>query len=515
MPNEKSLPPGSGDLSPEAYDAVLRNDMASFVRLVFRILHGGQAPEWAPYLDLVAAVLERVVWGEERRLIITMPPRALKSLCVSVALSAFYLGHFPRGEILNISYGNALSSELGEFVRKVMLSPEYKRIFSTRLASDRQPPVLLRTTEGGSRRGTSIDGAATGFGCDLMVFDDPQKALETLSDAIRKSTNVAFENTFLSRANDPKSCRIVVVQQRMHEDDFVGHVQSLGDQWTVINLPAIAEDEEEIPYQTFLGEHVYRRAAGESLHPKRFPTQVYEAIRRASGEAIWSTQYQQRPAPAGGGLIDIGEFKLYGPEEKPLSFERIVQSWDTANKVEEWNDFSVCLTFGLKDGHAFLLDILRKRLTYPDLRAAVVEQAILHKATTILIEDKASGTQLIQELQRAGKSGIVACTPVGDKKMRMSQNTNPIRNGNVHVPVAAAFMSEFNHECVVFPNGRHRDQIDALSQALDHIFAVRVVAQGFLDFYAWELKLAGVPGYENARGPSEEALKYGRGDGSW
>lgn len=475
-------------LPADALIVLARNDFAVFARIVFGILRPNEKLLWAPYLDLISAYLTKIVWGDLRNLMILMPPRHLKTILVSVALSAFFLGHFPSSEVMNVSYGQGLANTFGRMVRRVMMSPIYRRIFGDVLASKNQPPHELRTAAGGVRRGTSIDGTATGLGCDLMVFDDPQKALEGLSDAVRQSTNAAYENTFVSRQNDPKTSRKVLVMQNLHEDDFAGHILQLGEMWEVLRLSAIAEIDEEIPYDTFLGQRIFRRREGEPLHPARFSVEDLAQRRASVGEAIWSTQYQQRPSPAGGGLINISEFRLYGPQERPIVFDRIVQSWDTAIKVEQWNDFSVCLTFGMKDGHAFLIDIFRQRVIYPDLRAAVVDQAQRHQATTILIEDKASGSQLIQELQRAGKSGIVPCMPVGDKKMRMSQSTNPIRGGFIHVPVDAAFMQEFRHECAMFPNGRYCDQVDALSQALDHMFAVRTEGQGFLEYYESEMR---------------------------
>lgn len=479
------------DLPTEALLVLARNDFTVFARIVFKILRPRDKLLWAPYLDLVAALLGKVATGEIPKLMILMPPRHLKTILVSVALSAFYLGHTPSAEIMNVSYGQDLANEFGEMVQRVMKSPIYRRIFGNVLAPRNQPPHELRTSAGGIRRATSRNGMATGLGCDLIVFDDPQNAKEGLSDAVRRSTNSAYENTFVSRQNDPKSTRSVLVMQRLHEDDFAGNILSRDPDWKVVTLSAIAEIDEEIPYETFLGPQVFRRKEGEPLHPDRFPLDLLIKQRAVVGEAIWATQHQQRPAPADGGIINTREFKPYGTDEKPIVFDRIVQSWDTANKIEQWNDYSLCLTFGIKDGHAYLLDIYRKRVQYPDLKAAVVELARHFQATTILIEDKQSGTQLIQELQRAGFSGIVPCMPVGDKKMRMSQSTSPIRNGFVHVPVDAAFMAEFLHECTVFPKGRYCDQIDALSQALDYIFAVRMMGQGFLDFYEAELRAGG------------------------
>ncbi|MDP3493801.1 MAG: terminase family protein, partial [Hyphomonadaceae bacterium] len=263
-------------LPPQMAAAVMRGDLATFFRMVvWRVLKPHERLLWAPFMDLLCAYLQAVAEGKINRLIITVPPRFGKSLVGSVALPAYFLGHNPAAEVMAISYSHELARQFGELTRRVMASPEYQALFNVRLVSNKASPMLLKTTEGGSRRATSIDGSATGMGAHLMVFDDPQKPGEMLSDAIRRSTNSAYENTFISRQNDPRNVRIVIIMQRTHEEDFVGHVLSLGggDGWTVVNLPAIAEADETWTYNTFLGQHTWVRKEGESLHPERFPVE--------------------------------------------------------------------------------------------------------------------------------------------------------------------------------------------------------------------------------------------------
>lgn len=478
-------------------DTVLRNNLAAFIQASFAEVVPGVKLVWHPYLDLIASRLNDVVHGRIKNLIVTMPPRHLKSMCVSVAMPAYFLGHNPSADVMVVSYGQDLAKKFAEDTRTVMASDFYRRIFATRLASLRQSVHVLKTTRGGVRRATSIDGAATGVGADLLIFDDPQKPNEALSDAVRRSTNEAYENTFLSRRNDPATCRIVIVMQRLHEDDFVGHVKSLGGEWELLNLPAIAEEDETYYFETFLGRHKYQRKEGEALHPMRVPVPELELIRAQIGEASWATQYMQRPAPAGGGIVKLGWFKRYAPHEQPASFDRIVQSWDTANKINEWNDYSVCTTWGAKDGRFYLLHVLRKRFLYPDLKPAVIQQAQMHNATIVLIEDHASGTQLIQDLTRDNFSKFQACQPAKDKRMRMSDQTAPIENGFVYLPHEAYWLPEYEHELMVFPNGKFDDQVDSTSQAL-----------GFLNS---ELTPAVIIHYAN-RARDELGLEYVNGE---
>ena len=460
---DRSLPP------PLVLDAILRTDFASFLRAAYVEMTPGGALIWNEYLDLICARLAKVVTGETRNLILSIPPRHLKSICVSAALPAFFLGHHPTGEVLAVSYGQELAKKFAEDTRKIMLSDFYTRIFDTRLAGGRQPVHALRTLQGGIRRATSIDGAATGIGADLMIFDDPQKPNETPSEAIRRSTNQAYENTFLSRRNDPATCGTVIVMQRLHEDDFVGHVLGLGGDWEVLNLPAVAEEDEAYAYETCMGRFVYRRKEGVALHPARVPMAELNLIRTQMGEAVWASQYMQRPAPAGGGLVKTDWFKRYGPADLPTEFSRVVQSWDTASTIAQWSDYSVCTTWGINDRRIYLLNVFRKRLLYPDLKRAVVEQMEIHRANEVFIEDHASGTALIQDLRKDGFGKVQGRKPQGDKQMRMANQTAQIENGMVYIPAEAPWLAEYLHELTVFPNGKYDDQVDSTSQALDAI----------------------------------------------
>jgi predicted phage terminase large subunit-like protein len=190
-------------------------------------------------------------------------------------------------------------------------------------------------------------------------------------------------------------------------------------------------------------------------------------IRRTIGEYNFAGQYQQAPAPLGGGLVKPHWFKRYRPDELPERFERVVQSWDTANKASELSDFSVCTSWGILGRDAYLLDVLRRRVEYPALKRAVVAEYARLKPDVVLIEDRASGTQLIQELLALGLHDVTRYRPQSDKVMRMHAQTAAIENGLVHLPQAAPWLGEYLHELAVIPGGRHDDQVDATAQFLD------------------------------------------------
>jgi predicted phage terminase large subunit-like protein len=360
------------------------------------------------------------------------------------------------------------------------MSPWYRRIFPTRVAPHRQAVQEFITTRQGYRLATSTGGVLTGRGADFILIDDPLKPDEALSDAQRKTANDWFSHTLYSRLNDKRSGAIVIIMQRLHEDDLVGHVLTQ-EPWEVVCFPAIAEADEEHRIETIWGPRCFRRWQGEALHPEREPLDTLERIRRTIGEYNFACQYQQSPAPAGGGLVKAEWFKRYRENERSERFDRIVQSWDTANKATELNDFSVCTTWGVKGKNLFLLAVFRRRLEYPALKRAARDQQNSFEADVVLIEDKASGTQLIQELIADGCHGITRYQPDCEKIMRLHAQTALIENGFVHIPETAPWLAEYLHEMSVFPKGKHDDQVDSTAQFLDW-FKKPFPGQGLFEF---------------------------------
>jgi predicted phage terminase large subunit-like protein len=211
--------------------------------------------------------------------------------------------------------------------------------------------------------------------------------------------------------------------------------------WEVVRLPAIAEEDEDYRVETVLGRQSFGRRTGEALHPEREPPAMLEQLRRAIGEYNFAGQSQQAPSPQGGGMVKAAWFRSYAPNERPEKFDRIVQSWDTANKASELSDFSVCTSWGIKGKDLYLLHVLRKRMEYPELKRAVREQCEAFEASVVLIEDKASGTQLIQELVGQGLHAATRYQPQSDKIMRMHAQTAMIENGFVRLPKEAAWLA--------------------------------------------------------------------------
>ena len=399
----------------------------------------------------------------------------------SIAFPAWCLGHDPSAQILCVSYAGELADKLARDCRLIMMSRWYQRIFPTRLAPHRQAVQEFLTTRQGYRLATSNGGVLTGRGADIILIDDPLKPEEALSDTQRRAANEWFSHTLYSRLNDKRNGAIVIIMQRLHEDDLVGHVLAQ-EPWEIVRFPAIAEEHEVHRIETILGPQAFTRRRGEALHAAREPLDTLARIRHTIGEYNFAGQYQQCPAPLGGGLVKEQWFKRYGENDRPETFDRIVQSWDTANKATELSDFSVCTTWGIKGKNLYLLSVLRKRLEYPALKRAVREQQSLFDADVVLIEDKASGTQLIQELITEGFHRVTRYQPDCDKIMRLNAQTGLIENGFVYIPQKASWLAEYLHELTVFPKGKHDDQVDSTAQFLDW-FKRPFPGQGIFEYY--------------------------------
>lgn len=455
------------NLSANEYRAVLRQDLCAFIERSFYELNPTSIfhPNW--HIECVASKLESCRRGEATRLIINQPPRSLKSHCASVAFPAYLLGKDPTTQVLCVSYGQDLANKHALDCRAVMSSRWYEAVFPrTRLSPSRQAVDEFMTTQRGFRLSTSVGGVLTGRGADFIIVDDPLKPEEALSETQRNAVNEWYEHTLYSRLNDKKKGCIIIVMQRLHEDDLVGHVLEQ-EPWEIVRLPAIAEEDETFEIPTPYGVRRFQRRAGEALHPDRESVDTLSRIRSTLGEYSFAGQYQQAPAPLGGGLVKAEWFRTYSTRETLPKFEMILQSWDTANKPTELSDYSVCTTWGVKEKRLYLLQVFRKRLSYPDLKRAVREQAEAFNARTVLIEDRASGTQLVQELIGEGMHGVERYNPEMDKVMRMNSVTSSIENGFVLLPDQAPWLKEYVHELTVFPNGKYDDQVDSTSQALD------------------------------------------------
>jgi predicted phage terminase large subunit-like protein len=446
----------------EDLDAALRLRFDMFLMMVHYTVNPGK-----PYLDNwhIDAMVFRaneIMRGNVKRLIVNVPPRNLKTLTFNVALSAFMLGHDPRLRIFCISYGERLAEDHAALFRKVIESDWYQRMFPA-MRIRRMANHEFFTTQGGFRRWTSISGAITGMGGDVFIIDDPLKPEDAMSDVKRTAVNHWFGGTLLSRLDNKDKGIIIVAMQRLHLDDLTGYLIRETVGWDHLELPAIAITAQEIP----IGKgRSYTRKVGEVLHPAFESESALKLQRDSMGPVQFSAQYQQRPVPIEGSLLDPDWFCYYDELPEPNEKSFIIQSWDTASKDGLASSYSVCTTWLIQSGNFYLKHICRMKLNFPALRDMALSLAAEHKPRYILIEDASTGPALAAELNTVRPAIIQLVKPDQDKRVRLFTQQAMFTAGRVWFPRQAPWLRVFLEELLSFPEGVYSDQVDSLSQAL-------------------------------------------------
>lgn len=457
----------SSNSTEEIVDAILRDNFPMFLRRCFETLNPGSEfePNW--HLEAMAVRLEWVRRGEINRLVINLPPRYLKSLTVSIAFTAFLLGHNPGLRIYVVSYGNELAAKHGADFRLIVESAWYRRAFpNMKIAKSTDEEVV--TTKRGFRKNASTGGALTGLGADIFIIDDPQKAVEALSDKRRKWLTRWFSNTLISRLDDKRKGAIIIVTQRMHIDDLTAHVLRTSKQWEVLRVPAIADVAKDIAIGD--GEdQIYHRKEGEALQPERETLEMLRDLERQD-PYTFAAQYQQSPIPVGGAMIKRESLRYYTKDELPERSDgaKIIQSWDTAAKDGASNDWSACTTWLVYAKIYYLLELTRGRYEYPQLRDVAVRLVQQYTPDLVLIEDTYTGTALAQELSDLVKEPIKPVPVHGNKVGRLFVEQRKFQTGCVRFPKDASFLPELEAELLAFPDGKHDDQVDSITQALTY-----------------------------------------------
>jgi len=253
--------------------------------------------------------------------------------------------------------------------------------------------------------------------------------------------------------------------QRLHQNDLAGELLERGG-WCELRLPAVSCDEDLIPIG---GGRLYRRPAGAVLHPLRQSIETLNAVKMEIGSTAFAAQYLQDPVPAEGNIVKVDWLRTYDPALVDTSQGKIVQSWDTAMKVEERHDWSVCITALVRRREVYILDVWRQRVEFTGLWKAVQRQSHEWNPNAILIEDAGSGTALIQRLRNENPDGVpspIARRPKIDKFSRLDAASSMIEAGDLRLPPEAPRLAGFKQELLGSPSARHDDQVDALSQLL-------------------------------------------------
>lgn len=460
--------------------AILRTDFRRFIQKVFKTLNPGSdyCDNW--HISAIAHLLGKVQSGQTKRVLITQPPRSLKSITTSVAWVAWYLGQNPSKTFICISYSQDLAADLSNKFKIVVQSQWYKDLFSrTRFSSISEGEA--KTTKGGGRITTSIGGTLTGRGADIVIIDDPLKAEDAASVTARTRVIDWYQGTLMSRLNNQKHGAIIVVMQRLHEDDLAGHILDMGNEdsknsafiganWEHLDLPAIAVENQSIAISN---NRIYYRNEGDLLHPAREGQNELARLKRELGSQRFSAQYQQRPIPLEGNLIKRNWFRRYNKSEimilKSKPYARIVQSWDIATSTAETADWSVCTTWLKYESNHYLLDVLRVRRVFPDLKRLIVDHALQFTAQNVLIEQNGLGLPIYQDLYTHPPLGFPR--PIGikakeDKLVRMEAQSATIENGHVFLPSDSQWLDTYLRELMAFPTSKYDDQVDSTSQYL-------------------------------------------------
>lgn len=415
--------------------------------------------------------LEELREGKIKKLMVFTPPQHGKSELVSRRYPAYLLGRDPRLQVAGCSYSADLAGRFNREIQRIIDDPLFTKIFpktrlnSTNVVSDlrgswlRNSEIFEIVDFGGSYKSVGVGGPLTGNKVDVGIIDDPIKdRLEAQSVTFRNRLWEWYLDVFCARLHNES--KVLLTMTRWNEDDLAGRILSNEKDWEVISFPAIKEDSVC---------EIDKRQIGEALWPSRHSKEKIEAL-RALSERTYISMYQQRPSPAEGGLIKRKDLKYYSRTGRPETFDTVIQSWDCSFKDLSTSDFVVGQVWGKVGVNSYLLDMVRGRWSFTE----TIKQFMLldekypdcdHK----FVEDKANGTAVIDVL-KSKIAGIVPVEPEESKESRATAVSYVIEAGNVYIPDDENWSAEFVEELAMFPNGKHDDMVDAMTQALNKLY---------------------------------------------
>ena len=451
------------DDDPLAFRAVLATDLLAFLERAFREIDPRGALHVADYVLYLSDVLQHVADGKDSRVILSLPPRHLKSILASIVWPAWLLGQDPKLRIAVISHSQAFARDLSLKALRLIESDFYRDVFPrTRLRDDRRQAIDFETSQSGGRYAASFETGITGRGFDLIIVDDPISAHAVHSSAERDRVNETFDTMVASRLDDPLRGAIVVVGQRLHENDLSGYLLAKGG-WKHVCLPLIAEETTTLQ----IGSRLWVRNKGDVLLPALWPPHIIRQRRAEVGEAIFSAQYQQNPSAAIGELIKPEHVRKF--DELPPSANRCILSWDTAVKTGPNASFTVCLVLATDGKRHYVVDVLRARLDPVQARDAALRLIVQYSPRTILIEDASSGPGLAKMLEEHHHRCELWPTAGMSKEERLEPHLHMFSAGRVLIKNNEPWTTDLANEWLRFPFGRHDDQVDAMTQYLNWV----------------------------------------------
>jgi predicted phage terminase large subunit-like protein len=418
--------------------------------------------------------LEAVEAGAIKRLMIFMPPQHGKSATSSILFPTWAIGRKPTRSVIFATYNQDYADDFGRKVRNIVKSPLYGLIFpAARLAEDSASMSKFSTTAGGSFYAVGRGSAITGRGGDIVVVDDPLKDREEAdSPTIRRNLQQWFSEVVYTRLRPDAS--IVLVQTRWHLNDLAGWLltEHPHEDWRVLSLPALAEPGDPLG-----------RAEGEALWPERYPVETLQRIRASMTASSFAALYEQRPVPAGGAIFQEAWLQGRFDPATLSDVEITVQSWDTAfGKSSSSGDYSACATIARGKHGFYILNVVKGRWPFPQLKAKMVDQAAQWNPSVVLVEDTAAGASALQELQAETALPIKGVKATTEKAIRFEAVSPLFESGRVFFPTGAAWLDEVLAELVTVPAAAHDDVTDAIAQGLAH-FRARQPGENLLQFY--------------------------------
>jgi predicted phage terminase large subunit-like protein len=452
--------------------AHLKSDFGAFCRACWPHLHAGSKLSWTPAHDLICEFLVAVHQGQMKRLIINCPPRFAKSSIVTILWPIWLWLQNPTLSFLCCSYEIDLATNHNLDRRKLMDSKWFKDLFGNffQLASERSQAGEFQNMQGGTMQAASVNSKAQGRGGDYVIVDDPLSADAAFSESFRNETNSWFSHQLPQRLNNPNESRIVIVAQRLHQNDPCGFLLGQEEsEWQLLKLPLIAEEDE---VWRFPSGRVWKRKKGECLDPKRWSPRVVKERQR--NRLVFSGQFQQSPVSAEGNLIHTDEILYFGGKDPvsglsdgalPEKFDRRIISVDCSFKATAGSDFVAIIVVGIVGARRYLLHVTNARLdlsgTENEIRNA---HATFGPVSATLVESTANGASVVQRL-RDQIPGVVAIDPEGGKMARMQACAPEFQARNWFIERNGPWTHKVVEQLTMFPVGKNDDISDAISQA--------------------------------------------------
>lgn len=439
---------------------LLRTEFLAFAERCFQHLEPGKRFEISNHMVAIAYALRRVLEGKTKRLIISMPPRMLKSHLVSIAFPAFAMARNPGIRIVTASHTADLAQTFNMRSRAIVQSDWYKEM-APKVRLSRSTQTEIETTSGGSRLSIGVDGALLGRGGDIIIIDDAMASDGGVSEADRKKVWDWFTGVVGSRLDHPKEGAIIVVAQRLHVDDLTGKLLAAGG-WEHLCLPAIAWEDQAIPLSE---TKTWKRRSGEFLMPTRLGKTELDGLRKMQ-EHRFEAQYQQRPAPPAGFLFKLQKFRRYSRELLPRGqLEGVFLSVDSALSSKAGSDFTAITVWGIREHNVYLRHVERGRWTFREQMLRITTLSKHFEADMTIVENHASGPMLHDELKLTGFP-VIGYSQRHDKSARAELADDKIHRGIVHIDETMKDYAAFTGELAAFPHGKNDDWVDSMTMFL-------------------------------------------------